>query len=248
MGGWSVGAARGASWWTGGWRLFTRAPVIWIVIVILFAALMMGLSLIPIFGQLASALLSPVLAAGILLGCRELDQGRALRVGHLVAGFNDRLTSLVVVGLLYLGGWLVIVSVGVIAMLGVIGLGGLSALAHGDGPAAAFELLGAIGGGAIVLLLVVLAFSIPLVMAYWFAPALVIFRGDEPLAAMRNSFVASLRNVPPFLIYSLLGLVFAIVATIPFGLGWFVLAPVFAASIFVSYEDIFGIPAWSRTP
>ena len=44
----------------------------------------------------------------------------------------------------------------------------------------------------------------------------------------------------PMLVYSLLGLVFAIVASIPLGLGWLVLAPMFAASIYASYKDIFG--------
>ena len=79
-------------------------------------------------------------------------------------------------------------------------------------------------------------------MAYWFAPALVMLRNDEPVAAMKASFVACLANVVPMLVYSLIGLVLAIVATIPFGLGWFVLGPVFAASVYASYKDIFGAP------
>ena len=62
-------------------------------------------------------------------------------------------------------------------------------------------------------------------MAFWFAPALVALRGDEPIAAMKASFDACLRNMWPMLVYSLLGLVFAIVASIPFALGWLVLAP-----------------------
>ena len=57
---------------------------------------------------------------------------------------------------------------------------------------------------------------------------------------MKSSFTASLRNIPPFLIYTLLGVVFAIVATIPIGLGWLMLAPVYAATLYPSYKDIFG--------
>ena len=79
--------------------------------------------------------------------------------------------------------------------------------------------------------------GVPLIMAYWFAPTLVVFRGDGPLAAMKSSFAASMRNIPPFLVYSLLGLVFAIIATIPFGLGWIVLAPVYAATLYPSYKE-----------
>jgi len=44
------------------------------------------------------------------------------------------------------------------------------------------------------------------------------------------------------LVYSVLGLAFAIVASIPFGLGWLVLAPVFAGSFYASYKDIFESP------
>ncbi len=80
-------------------------------------------------------------------------------------------------------------------------------------------------------------------MAIWFAPALVVLRGDEPFAAMKTSFNACLRNVVPFLVYGLVGLLLAILATIPLGLGWFVLAPVYAASIYAGYKDIFGDPA-----
>jgi uncharacterized membrane protein len=80
-------------------------------------------------------------------------------------------------------------------------------------------------------------------MAYWFAPALVMLRGDEPVTALKASFNACLVNIGPMLIYSIIGVVLAIVATIPFGLGWLVLGPVFAASIYTSYKDIFGAPA-----
>ena len=53
-------------------------------------------------------------------------------------------------------------------------------------------------------------------------------------------------NIWPMLVYSLVGIVLAIVATIPFGLGWLVLAPVFAASVYASYKDIFGASALRR--
>ena len=57
----------------------------------------------------------------------------------------------------------------------------------------------------------------------------------------KASFAASMRNIPPMLAYGLAGIVLAILATIPLGLGWFVLGPVFVASVYTSYRDIFGI-------
>jgi len=44
----------------------------------------------------------------------------------------------------------------------------------------------------------------------------------------------------PFLVYGVLYLVAAIVASIPFGLGWILLVPVLMLTMYVSYKDIFG--------
>ena len=50
--------------------------------------------------------------------------------------------------------------------------------------------------------------------------------GSEPWAAMKVSFIGCLRNIVPFLIYGVVGIALAIVATIPLLLGWLVLGPV----------------------
>jgi uncharacterized membrane protein len=76
-------------------------------------------------------------------------------------------------------------------------------------------------------------------MAFWFVPALVALRRDPPIAAMTASFSGSLANVLPMLVYSLVGLVLAIAASIPLGLGWLVLGPVIGGSVYASYRDIF---------
>src|SRR5204862_143689 len=80
---------------------------------------------------------------------------------------------------------------------------------------------------------------LPLIMAIWFAPPLVMLGALSPGAAMKASFYGCLRNVIPFLVYGAIGIVLAIIATIPLGLGWFVLGPVAIASIYASYCDIF---------
>jgi uncharacterized membrane protein len=59
---------------------------------------------------------------------------------------------------------------------------------------------------------------------------------------MKASFRACLRNIPPFLVYGVVGVLLAIAASIPLGLGWFVLAPMAAASVYASYVDVFGRP------
>jgi len=56
---------------------------------------------------------------------------------------------------------------------------------------------------------------------------------------MKTSFRACLRNIPPFLIYGLLGILFIILACIPVFLGLIVLIPVGIATVYTSYKDIF---------
>ena len=80
---------------------------------------------------------------------------------------------------------------------------------------------------------------LPLVMATWFAPALIVFHDMGVRAAMKASFIGCLKNVLPFLLYGVLGLIAGVIASIPFGLGWLVLAPVFVASIYTGYRDIY---------
>ena len=241
-GGWAVAAGRGAQWWVEGWRLFVAAPWIWLAITVAFASIMLVLVLVPFVGQFASTLLYPVLGGGVLIGARALDRGQPLTVGTLFACFNDRFAPLLLVALLYLGGWIVVSVLAVVILIGGIGLGTLSSILAEDPLQAGVAALGALGATGFVAVLVGFVLGIPLLMAYWFAPALVVFRRDEPLAAMKESFRANLRNVPPFLVYGLIGLGLAIVASIPFLLGWLVLTPVFAASVCASYKDIFGEP------
>jgi uncharacterized membrane protein len=77
-------------------------------------------------------------------------------------------------------------------------------------------------------------------MAIWFAPALVVLRGMAPVDAIKASFAASMKNIVPFVVFGVLYIIAAIVASIPFGLGWIVLVPVLLLTAYVSYQDVFG--------
>ena len=240
--GWAVAAGRGLEWWKGGWQLFRGAPWTWIAMMAVFIVIMFVLSFVPFIGQIASTLVYPVLGAGVLVGARALDRGGELTVAQLFSCFGDRAVPLIIVALLYLAGWFVIWLIAAAILVGVVGFGTVAGLLSGDPTQTGIAMLSALGLGSLIVVLLAVLLGFPLIMAYWFAPALVLFRGDEPLAAMRASFAAGMRNMPPFLVYGAVGLAFAIAASIPFGLGWFVLVPVYAASLYASYKDIFGEP------
>ena len=236
----SVDAGRGATWWSEAWRLFTPAAGTWILLVVVLFLFNIVLTFIPVLGHIAGQLVLPAIVAGIMLGCRAIDRGQPLTVGHLFAGFSERGGPLFVLGLIYTA---LTVAIGV-AVLGLLfamfGATIVSQLWNLHDPlAAATGALGSLLMAVLVGLLVFLLLYLPLVMAIWFAPALVVFRKIEPWAAMKASFAGSMRNVLPFLVYSVVGVVLAIVASIPIMLGWLVLAPVSLASVYTSYCDIY---------
>jgi uncharacterized membrane protein len=230
-GGRALPAGRGWAWIAEGWKLFKRQPLAWIAVAVVLAVIFLVLAVIPILGSLAAVVLAPVFGAGVVIGSRALDEGRPLQVGDLFAGFRERFGTLASVGFAYLGASVAIaLAVGVVTGAGVWGLVG-----SGADPAS----IGAAGATVLLAFLVMMALMLPLMMAVWFAPPLVVFHDLGAGEAMKGSFIACLRNVMPFLVYGVAMLVLALAASIPFGLGWLVLGPVLAASLYTSYRDVF---------
>lgn len=227
-------AGAGWEWIVEGWRLFTRAPLMWIVSIVVLFVVAVVLNIVPLVGSLAFQLLQAVIAGGFVVACRALERGDEFEIEHLLAGFQKRFVSLLVLGALLMLGWIVIVLV--FAMFAGFSL--FAAFLTGD-PETAMAGLMASAGTLVLGLLVMLALLVPLFAAYWFAPALVMMHDMRPLAAMKESFFACFRNFVPFLIYGLVMGIAAVVAAIPFGLGFLVWIPVAIASTYVAYRRIF---------
>jgi len=230
-------AGAGASFWSEAWRIFSAAPGAWIVILIVYVLISVGLAIIPVVGNLAHLVLTPVFIGGIMLGCHALARGEPLSVAHLFEGFKSgRFGPLAVLGLMLLATMILFGIVMFFGLLMSFGMSGLSALA---GETDLLRLMNAIGIGFLLLLLVALGGGLLIAMAFWFAPALVTLSGDEPFAAIQKSFRACWMNFGAFLIYSLISVGLAIVASIPFGLGWLVLGPMVAGSCYAGWRQIF---------
>ena len=227
-GGRTVAAERGWSWIAEGWRMFRRAPGTWIGMAVVFAVIFFGLALIPIVGAIASTVLTPVFVAGLVIASEKIDKGGEPQFSDLFAGFQNKFGALAAIGAIYLAG-MIVITIGVLLTAGV----SIFSLADSSqqNPAAALALL--------IAILVILALMMPLLMAVWFAAPLVLFHELGAVDAMKGSFTGCLRNIIPFLVYGLIGTVFAVLASIPLLLGWLILGPVFAASVCADYRDIF---------
>ena len=229
-GGRVVAAGQGWQWIVDGFNLFKLNPGVWILNLIILMAITFALAFIPLIGGLILNLTYPVFAGGLMLGCHALMRNEPLEVAHLFAGFRDKAGPLIMVAVFYLVGAVVIaIVVGVgfgFSMLAVMFRGGA-----GNGVVSVAAIL--------LMVLVMMALFVPLLMAVWFAPALVVLHDLQPLEAMKQSFAGCLKNIVPFLVYGIIGFVIGILASIPFLLGWLVWGPTVVGSVYAGYRDIF---------
>ena len=94
-------------------------------------------------------------------------------------------------------------------------------------------------GGVMLAGLLVMVLSVPIIMATWFAPALVFFHDMQPLDAMKASFAAGAKNFLPMAIFGIFLVVALFFAMLPVGMGLLLLLPVASGAVFASYRDIF---------
>ena len=219
-------AGEGVSWIGDGWNLFKQSAGAWVLTMVVGFVVMMVLNLIPVVGQIVPMLTTFVWTGGLLLGCDAVAKGGKFDVKYLFEGFSNRVGSLI--------GLSVVLSLLSIAiMMLVMGSVYIDLL---TGNAEAFEQ----NPTSLVLnMLIGFALMLPLSMAFWFAPALIVLQGMPIFSAMKASFQGCLKNILPFLLYGIVLMVVFIVATIPLMLGLLVMMPVFYCSMYRSYEKIY---------
>jgi uncharacterized membrane protein len=234
----SHSAGHGWEWITRGFWHFKQNPLAWILTIVIWVVLSIVVSMVPFIGSLVITLLSPVVLAGFMLGCAAQDHGDDFEISHLFAGFSSSVGQLVLVGLLYLIGFIIIMIVMTLFGGGVMFgmMGGMDAMENPD-PTMLSSAAGV--GSVILMMLVAFGLSIPLMMAYWFAPALIAMEGLSAMAAMKLSFAGCLKNIIPFLVYGIVMMIIFVIGSIPVGLGLLVVMPVITASIYTAYRDIY---------
>jgi len=215
----------------------------WMALTIALALLWVVSLIIPVLGPMLFNLMSPVLFGGLMIGCRALENGEPLNVTHLLAGFKQQAAPLVTVGGVYLVGTVIVV--GIVMVIA----GGSMPPSVLPKPGTDIETLRAAARSMALAFAVGAAVYLPLLMLIWFAPLLVVFNGLAPVAAMKLSFAACVRNMLPFVVYGaaivLLWLVLSLPAVLGAIGGVLVVAllvasiPVLICSIYTSYKDIF---------
>jgi uncharacterized membrane protein len=239
----TVAIGRGWGWFAGGLRLFLRSPLMWTALLLILFVAMNALKFVPILA-LVAILLMPIFIAGLMEGCKAVEEGRKLELAHLTVGFRKNAAQLVTIGGVSLVGNLLVAMI-VFAMGGEAITTMVKTMSKAPMTPQVAEQMQAAMLIVSRALLLGAAVSLPLLMALWYAPLLIYFNDVRPVEAMRLSFVACMKNVMPMLFYGaiiLAGLMVLVPAGIKIGLyelGLWLMAPALVPSIYVSYKDIF---------
>jgi uncharacterized membrane protein len=208
------------AWWGAGWGAFTAFPAVWLGLAVAYFLAHLGLNLIPFAGPLLSGLLGPALTAGLLQAARMAHTGHSPALGHLFAGFTAPLRRR---RLLALGA----VSLAASLLLPALFLQMADRPIGAEAPPPAL--------GAVLLLLV----GAVITLALWFSPPLVMLTERTAWQALRDSLRAFLASPGAILVFGATLFVLAVVAAIPFGLGFLVLAPVAAGATDQGLRELF---------
>jgi uncharacterized membrane protein len=226
--------AHGWLWIAQAFSLFRRNPLIWIVLNLALLGIVVGADLLPVIGTYFMYLLMPMFLAGLMTACRDAEAGQEIEIAHLFAGFRQNAGQLVTVGGVYLVGNVVIAGV-------TMYVGGeelreaLQAAAQGTPERIGLE----VANKAATAVLLAAALFVPLAMAVWFAPALVILDRMPAPRALLLSLQACLANWLPFLLYGALMSVLFLGAALPLFVGLLVWIPLAVISAYTSYRDVF---------
>ncbi len=204
-----VSASHGWLWIKNCTELYLKEPQRWTGMVFLLGLVMVALSMIPVLGSLVATLVGPVFAGGLMLGAHCQQQGGTLRVSSLLAGFGRPRNQLLRLGAFYL---LFGVAIGMVLFVCVLLF--FKGIPVGKDPSFMLQHFLAI----VLMSLLVLFLTLPMSMAFWFAPCLVALGDNSAWASLKLSFRATLKNWSAFLVYSLILLLVIVVFSVLYGL------------------------------
>lgn len=244
----SVPAARGIEWIQSAARLLLQNPAPFALMGLLLA--MIGF--VPLLGGLALLVLGPALHGGLVHAAARQLRGEPAEPGDLFEAFRrpGRLGPMLLLCLPNVALLAVLVALGVMALF-AFGLAAVVMGAAERGEMVSTEaLLGALGGGGLLLFALVL---IPLALLVgallFFAVPAVMLRGAEPFAAMRASLAACLSSPGAFLfavfgigllrllLMLLLGSLSPALAALAIGV---VVEPLLAVTGYLGFREVFG--------
>ena len=204
----SAAIGRGVSWISEALPYFTRNPLGWISGLIVLFLISMVFAIIPL-GSLILNIFYPVFIGGYMLGCIAHRQGNSFEFEHIFAGFRaPYFKRLALLGVFYTLATLVAIIL--LLILAFVMLGGLEFFQNIK--QANVEDISTYAQDFILLSLIAAGLFTPMIMAMWFAPAIIVSSEETAISALLLSFNACLRNILPFTLFGIIVFILAILA------------------------------------
>jgi hypothetical protein len=192
-------ARHGLVWLTQAYALFSRKRLPWVLLLLAYYAMRLLLLWIPLIGPYAMTVLKPVFAVGLLAAAWTQERGGTPSLNQLFQGFRANLGSLLPIGIFVVAG----ITAAVFASSLVDG-GKLLELLSNAGAMSNEEIAAAVGDPSLQFGMIFSALlSIPIMIATWWAPALVVFQNARAGAALVTSLRAALANWRPLVVYGI---------------------------------------------
>ena len=195
-------ASRGIVWLKESWVMLSTARVQWLLLLLTYYLIQIVVTLVPVVGALAMMVLRPVFTVGFLAAAWNQERGAMPEIRHLFRGVQANLWALIPIGIFLIAG-------GTLAVFATVVVDG-GALFEGIATNKPLDEVLA-GPDVEAAMLFASACAIPIALAAWFAPALVVFNGCGALRALATSLRASLVNWRPAIVYGLLLIFFGAV-------------------------------------
>ncbi|HQT29958.1 MAG TPA: BPSS1780 family membrane protein [Thiobacillus sp.] len=238
----TVAASQGWRWVVEGFRLYRKSALLLSAAFGVLFGVVMALNLIPGIGGTLSELASPLLVAGFMAAYRALDSGQDLELPHFLAGVKPSFLT---------GPALPLMAMGAVQLLGTLAIGQImhnmgfdpaAIMAAAQNPKTSPAELQALMNQSLPAVLTGLLLFTPIIMATWYAPALILFGGARLGTALGVSLKAVTKNWAALSVNGLvLGVMLFIAALVPMLLGLLVAMPILFGSLYASYQAIFAV-------
>lgn len=220
----AVPASHALTWFEDALRLFKRAPLTWIGLALVAVATDFLLSPIPIAGAVLSELITPVVACGLIYAAAVTDHGDAPSLRFAVAALGIPAGALIAV-----------IAASVLpSMLQALAAWWLADVNVFAADAKLTEL-------PAVTLIGIHAIGILVSLPFTFVAYHVLLERVMPRAAFTASISGFAQNALPLLAYSAVSLVLLGFCILTSGLGLVLALPLWAASGYAAWKDIFSI-------
>jgi uncharacterized membrane protein len=219
------------AWYADAMRLFKHAPATWMGLAVITLLAELGFQMVPGIAALLREALTPLVACGLVYAAAAADRGAAPSLLHALAAFRAGMGAIIAI----VASAFLVFGAEAFAAWWVSGINLLDL----DRSAAELTPPAMVGIYSIGILA-----SLPLT----FIPFHVLLERAGPGPAFAASWNAFALNTVPLLAYGALSLVLLAFGLVTMGLGLVLALPLWAASSYAAWKDVFGVGAAPEPP